>query len=289
MSEEGGSPLDQDWKKSPDAMVWANKLAEYIFIHKINPRDPGDMVVWFANAMAAAEGHAAKLARDNSTAVGTVPLVTYADGIRHDIGEIEIRDTPDGFVVVAVEVLDSDVASPTSAVQGKISPSLRANPYEPAIYGMGLSGEGLRMVDEIDRNARAYGYEIGRGHPLAKFIPVASDGNPFLKFDWRDGLQKEVDGNPQKDDDDEWCSIYGYQIPEAHVCSVGACYNPYRDGQILRGTIDERIAGIAKSKADMDRLASKMGLGICDEAVCESKGSHDHGFLCGRSCPVCST
>jgi hypothetical protein len=47
-------------------------------------------------------------------------------------------------------------------------------------------------------------------------------------------------------DDAEWCSIYGYDIPPDHACSVAVCYNPYRDGQELKGTLDERIA-LAKS------------------------------------------
>jgi hypothetical protein len=33
------------------------------------------------------------------------------------------------------------------------------------------------------------------------------------------------------DDDLQWCSIYGYDIPPKHACIVGICFNPSRDGQ----------------------------------------------------------
>lgn len=38
---------------------------------------------------------------------------------------------------------------------------------------------------EADRNARAYGFEIGRGQPLGETV-VASGDNPFNDPDWRD-------------------------------------------------------------------------------------------------------
>lgn len=46
-----------------------------------------------------------------------------------------------------------------------------------------------------------------------------------------------------KYDDDfrQWCSIYGYEWPKEHICTVAICYNPYRDDQELRGTLAERI------------------------------------------------
>jgi hypothetical protein len=33
------------------------------------------------------------------------------------------------------------------------------------------------------------------------------------------------------DNDEEWCSIYGYDPPKSHTCMLGVCFNPYRDGQ----------------------------------------------------------
>jgi hypothetical protein len=46
-------------------------------------------------------------------------------------------------------------------------------------------------LEELDRNARAYGFEIGRGKDI-KEVVSASDDNPFLYNDWaeRAGLRK---------------------------------------------------------------------------------------------------
>lgn len=40
-------------------------------------------------------------------------------------------------------------------------------------------------LEEIDRNARAYGWEIGHGHPLADVIESTDATNPFLTREWR--------------------------------------------------------------------------------------------------------
>ena len=53
-------------------------------------------------------------------------------------------------------------------------------------------------VSEIDRNARAYGFEVGYGAALAETIGVNSPQNPFLKDDWREHMDEwneERDGN----------------------------------------------------------------------------------------------
>lgn len=48
--------------------------------------------------------------------------------------------------------------------------------------------DGTNQVDEIDRNARAYGWEVGRGAPI-QFGPIpTSADNPFLERNWRDGI-----------------------------------------------------------------------------------------------------
>lgn len=39
-------------------------------------------------------------------------------------------------------------------------------------------------MDEFDRAARAYGWEVGRGHPLTEQI-TTSDDNPFMDPNWR--------------------------------------------------------------------------------------------------------
>lgn len=38
---------------------------------------------------------------------------------------------------------------------------------------------------ELDRCARAYGYEIGRGQPIAPSVE-STEGNPFMDPNWRD-------------------------------------------------------------------------------------------------------
>jgi hypothetical protein len=47
-------------------------------------------------------------------------------------------------------------------------------------------------LTEIDRQARAYGFEIGRGQPLAEQVN-ASDDNPFLDKNWRQSVIYEPD------------------------------------------------------------------------------------------------
>ncbi len=46
-------------------------------------------------------------------------------------------------------------------------------------------------LDEIDRNARAYGFEIGRGQALAERIESSED-NPFLDPNWRDLIKENA-------------------------------------------------------------------------------------------------
>lgn len=50
-----------------------------------------------------------------------------------------------------------------------------------------ISKEGL---EKIDRQARAYGFEVGRGKPLVTCIEGVSDDNPFLNPNWRDEIDK---------------------------------------------------------------------------------------------------
>lgn len=43
---------------------------------------------------------------------------------------------------------------------------------------------------EIDRNARGYGFEIGRGRSLTSTVEGLSDDNPFLDPKWREKIQE---------------------------------------------------------------------------------------------------
>lgn len=49
--------------------------------------------------------------------------------------------------------------------------------------GVYLTGDQLA---EIDRTARAYGYEIGKGHPIVEELDTLSPDNPFLDPNWRE-------------------------------------------------------------------------------------------------------
>lgn len=51
-----------------------------------------------------------------------------------------------------------------------------------------IEDEGKRTpeeIDEIDRNARAFGWEIGHGAILVGGTICTSDDNPFLSKDWK--------------------------------------------------------------------------------------------------------
>lgn len=45
-------------------------------------------------------------------------------------------------------------------------------------------------IEESDRCARAYGWEVGYGHPLVKQINELCKTNPFLDPNWRDKLEE---------------------------------------------------------------------------------------------------
>lgn len=48
-----------------------------------------------------------------------------------------------------------------------------------------------KVIAELDRNARAYGFEIGRGHPLTEKLTHISPDNPFMDRDWKSKITKE--------------------------------------------------------------------------------------------------
>lgn len=69
----------------------------------------------------------------------------------------------------------------------------RAGPLR--VYPDGVLPENMA---EIDRNARAYGWEIGHGEDLAEVVD-ATDGNPFLNREWRNEIErnKGIDGGAE--------------------------------------------------------------------------------------------
>jgi hypothetical protein len=54
----------------------------------------------------------------------------------------------------------------------------------------------LGIVAEIDRNARAYGWDVGHGRPLSEQLESHPD-NPFMDPDWSSGLAPQSSGGAQ--------------------------------------------------------------------------------------------
>jgi hypothetical protein len=76
------------------------------------------------------------------------------------------------------------------------------NGFNP--YKYGLTDHQMKQLkpalEEMDRNARAYGWEIGNGQDLKDVIDV-HDENPFLTSNWRDNVSRTdappVGGDPE--------------------------------------------------------------------------------------------
>lgn len=54
-------------------------------------------------------------------------------------------------------------------------------------------------LSESDRNARAYGFEIGRGKPLAEKLTELSDNNPFMDSEWQFKMTEWNDAHIRED------------------------------------------------------------------------------------------
>lgn len=111
------------------------------------------------------------------------------------------------------EFLD-DLSTLISGLQVPISMGILGAAHDPAVKMLHLrSGFGWTNAEEIrpaleahlakivaehpvtveiDRNARAYGWEVANGHPLTDKIEETSPENPFMSPDWRDGIQIDV-------------------------------------------------------------------------------------------------
>lgn len=69
---------------------------------------------------------------------------------------------------------------------------LVAEQLEAARAGVAPAND-WRLAMEIDRNARAYGWSVGRGHPLTPQIEDVDPENPFLDPNWRDAFVRGGD------------------------------------------------------------------------------------------------
>lgn len=138
-----------------------------------------------------------------------IPLVHYSDrGSRYVIGEGEVSDTHTGEIhfhgvikdptMIGILALHSD-ADKYAVDMEELHISFG---YVRAPYFLRLSksnGEVMRFMkpkqrhrllspqqlEELDRNARAYGFEIGRGQRTDSDQIDSSPDNPFLDPDWR--------------------------------------------------------------------------------------------------------
>ena len=65
-------------------------------------------------------------------------------------------------------------------------------PFEP--YKFGLTdhqmGKLIPLLNEMDRNARAYGWEIGHGQAMTQIIDFSPE-NPFIDPNWRQNIVEE--------------------------------------------------------------------------------------------------
>lgn len=97
-------------------------------------------------------------------------------------GLVPAMDGTDRLVDVELEITDPDMI--TKINMGQIKDlSLDLKPALPVLNAWGSH-------NLADRNARAYGFEIGRGVKLATQIVISED-NPFMNQDWRDNIIKK--------------------------------------------------------------------------------------------------
>ena len=66
------------------------------------------------------------------------------------------------------------------------------DPIIPPSFVDTLSNSDLALLNQMARNARAYGWEVGRGAPLSKIID-STEGNPFLDNEWIKHLDEDAE------------------------------------------------------------------------------------------------
>lgn len=134
--------------------------------------------------------------------------VTFGDFVVHDDGRIEVSVLVDGQPAGTQEIRLRDGQGLNLIERAKV----KEYPYEDGdvlVLGPGVftdatdqgvisyNGGNYRFdsasVKETDRNARAYGWEVGRGRVMQEMIEYDPE-NPFLFSDWREQF-----GLPQVD------------------------------------------------------------------------------------------
>lgn len=101
-----------------------------------------------------------------------------------DDGTLSLKITdPEVVALVKYEreqIIKALSVSPSSAV-----PAAKATPKTTL---KDFPDELVKALEEVDRNARAYGFEIGKGQDLSEEI-FTSDDNPFMDTNWRELIE----------------------------------------------------------------------------------------------------
>lgn len=100
----------------------------------------------------------------------TVPVVVYENGKRYEVGTAEL-------------ILDGK----NMAIMAEVLPQYSEFLF-PDNLQVSLASIDTPDLDEVDRCARAYGWEVGRGRTLVQGEIGLSEDNPFRTLHWRDGV-----------------------------------------------------------------------------------------------------
>jgi hypothetical protein len=142
-----------------------------------------------------------------------VPVVIYTkDGGREVIGKAEVEMTGDGIFCAMVidEDLNGILAVKSPLERRYLHAPLTTKPTAPGLDNAAFSVDVEQTILEIDRCARAYGWEIGNGQYMMHKIVAVTPGNPFLLPNWRD-MVKDHDHKPiqHRDNKPPWCNACG--------------------------------------------------------------------------------
>jgi hypothetical protein len=92
--------------------------------------------------------------------------------------------------------LAREVSRLRGAVQELVKEQHRANQIAIDIEVRRTQREN-KDIEEIDRNARAYGYEAAMRQEIRETYPDVPDGNPFVDPNWRKKIGSETSAGDQ--------------------------------------------------------------------------------------------
>jgi hypothetical protein len=102
-------------------------------------------------------------------------------------GLVPAMDGTDRMVEIELEITDPQMIE---LIQVGLVKDLSLEP-KGSYPSIATTSKAIGGMAEVDRNARAYGFEIGRGKPLTKHMVGLSMDKPFLDPNWRDNIVKE--------------------------------------------------------------------------------------------------